>query len=372
MLRRTMLKTSFAAFVAPVAAPAFDVSAVAATQARQPDQSLLPFATTSPWRLGVSRGAQFAPASDPRNISMADVDSPGSLWINHLTYSHPVNYARASDPIVTIRDDYHEPDWIPAGGLWRQRVPYSARIAAGTDAHMHVVGTRRRKVFEHFAVTRNPDGSYNTLRRHAVSLEGSGIGPQNGTRAYGGSAIGGLIRAWEVDVSNPHYTGVIAHPLAMALRPTQLLYTGMRKQDGHGPMYDGQGYGLAQGYVWPATEQDGNSPWNYKGLIPMGSYFAIPGNVDLASLQLSGRASRMVAQAAQDYGVYITDQAGASVFYLEDSPNPATSAFAQELKGPRMSGGDLRAIVKALRLVTNNRLTTPNGGPLGSPRRGGN
>jgi hypothetical protein len=350
--------------------PSLDAG-TSASDRRVIDKTLLPFASTSPWRLGVAQTATFAPADDPRNLEIARVDGGGQAWMNRDQYSHPVAAASASDPVATVTDSFHSVRSIPAGGVWKEQVPAAARIAAGTDRHMHVLTPDGQYVQEHFGVTRVSATEYTTKRRHLVSLEGSGIGPQNGTRAYGGSAIGGLIRAWEVDPSHPSYTGSIEHPLAIALRLNQLYYSGVRwKDDGNGGTYNRHGYGLAQGYVWPATEQDSASYKNYSGDIPMGSYFAIPPEVDLTRLGLKTPQALMLAQAAQDYGVYVTDASGASTFYLEDDGGAATKAFRSALIGPSYDGKDLKRIFKALKVVTSNGPETPNGGPLGVPRRG--
>ncbi len=350
---------------AAAAAPAATTSAVA------PEPALLPFAPTSPWRLGIAQGAQFAPPTDPRNLDIADVDAAGAAWLNRDQYSHPVAWSTASDPLAAVTDSFHSVTGVPRGGTWQERIPADARIAAGADAHMHVITPDRLWVQEHFKAVRASSTSYTTKRRHEVSLTGSGLGPQNGTRAYGGSALGGLIRAWEVDPAHPSYTGRIDHPLAVALRADQLYASGLvLPPDGAGGMYTRAGYGLEQGYVWPATEQDANSRANYSGTIPMGSYFAIPPEVDIASLKLTSEPARMLARAAQDHGVYVTDTSGASTFYLEDDNGAATKAFRSKLIGTNYAGTDLKRIFKALRVVTSNGEATPNGGPLDAPRRG--
>jgi GDSL-like Lipase/Acylhydrolase family len=334
------------------------------------DLTLLPFSPTSPWRLGVAETAKFAPDNDPRNVDIMDVDTGGSLWVNSDQYSHPIAYASDTDPLATVTDSFHLPTSIPPGGSWQERIPPTARIAAGTDAHMHIITPDRRFVQEHFGTSRQSDTAYATFRRHQVDLTGSGLGPQNGTRAYGGSAIGGLIRRWEIDPAHPNYTGEIRHPLALALRPDQAYYSGVTlPEDGNGGTYNGQGYGLAQGYIWPATEQDASSPQVYTGTIPMGAYFAIPASVSLNTLGLSPQVL-MVAKAMQDYGVYVTDTSGSTALYFEDDGSDVMSAFTGAVVGPPNWGNQFRSAFKLLRWVTNNTPETPNGGPLGATRRG--
>ena len=283
--------------------------------ARTPSYALLPFAATSPWRLPVADTATFAPDDDPRNVAMADCDEPGQAWVNYDSYSHPISFADYEDPLVTMTDIDH-------GLSWKERIPIHARIAAGTDAHMHVITADRKRVIEHWVTKRRRNGNYTCRHRVAVKLAGSGI--DGGARAYGGSAIGGLMRSWEVR------EGLIQHPLAIALRVEQ----------------------MHLGPVWPATSDDGTP--DYTGPIPMGSYFAIPPGVDLTDLGLQSKAARVVARACQDYGVYVVDSGGASALFIQDDGKPATAAWHASLVGPDWTAADVNTIFKALRVITNN------------------
>ena len=345
--------------------------ALAATGGSSFDPTLLPFGGHSPWRLGIAEDAKFAPDNDARNVTLNNVNASGGAGVNYYQYSHPVAVATASDPLASVTDSFHPAGGIPAGGTWLERIPATAKVAAGTDKHMHVITPDKKQVLEHFGMARTDSTHYTTTRRHRVSLFGSGIGPQNGTRAFGGSAIAGLIRNWEMDPTHPKYTGVIAHPIAIACRSAQMLYTGKIGGDGYGDAYDSSGYGLKRGYVWPATEQDYNSDTAYTGSIPMGSYFAIPPTVDVSALGLDTVAGRMVAQAMQDYGAYITDTSGTTTIYLEDADTAAEGDFASQLMGgSSYTLHDIKILFASLRVVTSNGPSTPNGGPLSAARRG--
>lgn len=308
--------------------------------------ALAPFASTSVWKLGVATAATFASAGDARNtaIHTTGADGSGQVWVNSSTFSHPIATATNSDPLATVTDVQH-------GGSWSERIPATARIAAGTDQHMHVITPDGLAVQEHFSVTRNSTTSYSVHRRVQVDLRSTGIGPNNGVRAYGGSAIAGLIRGWEVNSAHPRYTGAIRHALAIALRPSQLFDNGS-----------------GGGFVWPATEQDADSATTYTGVVPMGSYFAIPPTVDLTTLGLQTTQGMMLAKAAQDYGCYVTDRSSTQAFYCEDDAGPA-QAFATAALGAGSSAHDPRVVFNALRVVTSNTAATPNGGPLGAARR---
>jgi hypothetical protein len=158
-------------------------------------------------------------------------------------------------------------------------------------------------------------------------LRGAGV-LQAGVRAYGGSALGGLLRTWEIQQGN------FRHALAAAVP---------RRDLKHGP-------------VWPANSEDGGA--TYGGSIPMGSLFAIPSSVNLNSLGLSP-GGLAIARAMRDYGVYIVDASENFTLFAEPSAeNLLTAARA-----------DLERIRALLRPVTNNTPSTPGGGgsPITSP-----
>jgi hypothetical protein len=312
-----------------------------------------PFASSSPWNTPADPSRQLEPASG----AMTSTLRRGGItsWMNIERYSHPVFEASESDPVVTITDSGHQADWAPGWTTHVEwKVPVSALPSEGTDGHLHIVSPDGTKVLETFVWKWTGPTSASVARMHVVDLEGSGIGPFNGTRAYGGSAIGGLIRTWEVDPSDPDYVdGVIRHALAIALPPSMLKYTGGLAN------YDAQGYGTAKGYVWPATEQDWCSPGCYKGPIPMGSYLAIPKGVDIDSLGLSPQA-RAIAQALQDYGAYVTDVVGEGTvaFYAEPS---VPDAWSNTILGPSWKAEDLEAIRQQLVVASDSGSWRPSG-----------
>lgn len=339
--------------LAPSPAPAVNgTTSPAPTATTQvPDLTLRPFSSTSIWNLPIAKSPTFESVGSPRTNALRTI---GKAWANEGAYSHPVVRATASDPLVTVTDTRD------ASRSGNYRVPSAAPIAAGSDRHLHVINPAGTMVDEAWAVERLSPTSYRVGRHETVDLRGNGIGPSNGTRAYGGSAIGGLIRAWEVDPTHPAYTGRIEHAVAIALRSDQLLYSG-----GNPGYIDG--YGTARGYVWPATEQDWDSPRAYSGSIPMGTYLAIPGDVDLSTLGLSPQGL-MLARAYQDYGAYVTDRSGDPILaYVE--PSAAGKAFANALLGPNWTASDLNKIRALLRIVTNNSASTPNGTSLQGERR---
>ena len=275
-----------------------------------------PFSATSPWNLGVGAGAQFESATAPRTASLVD---PGvTAWINAASYSHPVYRASGTDPLATI---------TRGTTTFQYRIPDHARPSGGTDEHMHVVEPGGRYAHESWnMVGTNP--LWTTGYTVRTDLWSTGMG-ERGVRAYGGSALGGIVRTAELTA------GHIPHALALAITGNQ----------------------LKTGWVWPATTQDGNAASTYFGQVPMGTYAAIPPGVDLDGLGLT-REGLALARALQDHGAYVVDRAGAFVLSAEPSLD-GTTALANARR-------DLVRLRPHLRVVTNNGPTSVNGG--GAPR----
>ena len=71
----------------------------------------------------------------------------------------------------------------------------------------------------------------------------------------------------------------------------------------------------ANTFVFPAQRTDGDSTaWN---AIPEGTRFRLPASLDINALNLP-RQTKMMALAAQKYGIIVRDGAGAVTFYAED------------------------------------------------------
>ncbi len=316
------------------------------------DVRLSPFAADSVWNQPVQSQPSAADGRSKLTAALrADTDTetggPVHSWVNSREYSMPVVQADPCDP--TVRFDEQNPfEPIPVDEL---RVPADAEPAAGDDKHLLVLQPDGITAVEMFGAEKVSDNEWKVARVEVVDLTGSGIGPDNGVRAYGGSALGGLIRTWEIDPADPNHTdGVIRHPLAMALPSSMLLYTS------GDPGYDAEGNGMAQGYVWPATEEDFDAPWSYSGVIPMGARVVLPKSVDLDTLGL-GPEARAIAQALQDYGAYVTDRTGSGTvaFYAEPT---APQAWLTSVVGADGTDQQLDRIRAQLVVITPQKSPT--------------
>lgn len=239
--------------------------------------------------------------------------------MNGPTYSHPIYRASADDPVAIVRQSGRPEE--------RYRIPDGAVPAQGNDRHMHVVDPSGRWANETWKMQgSNPAW---TARYHVlVDLHSVGFGA--GTRASGASALGGLIRNWELDA------GEIRHAIAIAITSSQ----------------------LSKGFTWPANRTDANAGSN-SGPVPMGTYAAIPSSVDIASLGLSAEG-QAIGRAMQLYGVYVVDRAS-DAFVVFAEPN---------VSGPVVTRlrTALATLRPHLRVVANNGPGTVNGGGTRSVR----
>jgi hypothetical protein len=74
-------------------------------------------------------------------------------------------------------------------------------------------------------------------------------------------------------------------------------------------------------FSWPAQRTDGQN--SSQSAIPEGTRFRLDPNLNLNALPMS-RATRIIAEAAQRYGIVVRDTGGAITFYAED-PTPLGS-----------------------------------------------
>ena len=269
---------------------------------------LQPFSADSPWNTPLGQGAELEPVDAPCTQALRDAQVGSD--INAAEWSHPIYAARPTDPLRSVR----------VGGELkaRLRVPPEAEPARprarDTDGHLHIIDPSGRWVDELWRARRLKDGSLVAEAYHRNDLLGPGI-EQGGARAYGGSAIAGLIRRGELAAG-------IRHALALALP---------RRLQKRGP-------------VWPATLEDDGADKDYRGAVPLGQLVALPRDLDAATLGL-GPQGLVLLRALQDFGAYDVDSSGDVSLYAE----PDAEA---ELGTARADWARLRPL---LRCVRNSR-----------------
>ncbi len=257
------------------------------------DPFLWPFDRFSPWNHPLGTGASYSDARDPITRDLRAGHRNSTVNIEHWTIANYQAEGPSRDIYIDGRrvaslhvpDEAHPSTPLVDGDSIAERD--GLETSSWADAHLNIAdGTT---LYEMYRATRLPDMSIEAsygLQEH--DLTGSGIGAYpgdwSGTRAYGGSSLGGLIRLWELEAGN------IPHALAVGIPASS----------------------LKNGWVWPATLEDGGGDNGYSGQVPMGTLAAIPPSVDVESLSYSSSHGPTVARALQLYGAYVVDTAGSS------------------------------------------------------------
>lgn len=274
-----------------------------------------PFASTSPWNTPLGSGAVIDPADSPCSRTLTDEKLAAD--INAAQWSHPIFVAAPADPEVKV---------IVSGEVVaRLRVPKHAAPALpkseDSDAHLHIIDPEHRYVHELWHASRKKPDVIVAEGYSKNDLHGSGVG-EGGERAYGGSAIGGLIRRRELSMG-------IRHALALALPRSH----------------------LKLGPVWPATKQDDGAETTYRGAVPMGQLVTLAPKTNLSQLGLSPEG-RAVAAALRDYGAYVVDASSDLTLYAEPSAEPDLVMLRQDL--PK-----LRALLRCVQNASKEAIGGP-------------
>jgi hypothetical protein len=254
-----------------------------------------PFSRTSPWNKKIPAN----PAIDP--------DSPRMIADLFLTNSYPtqpagrigVNVSQWSVPVYTV--DEKKVPWSEIHYSYRIKfchpqhlvrkapIPPDAVPDPEGDSHLCVVNTSLTHSWD-FWGARRIKGKWLVRSAREFDLRGSGVlKPGEGAcRAAGFPLIAGLIGYDEIA------SGRIDHALVFA--------------------YGAPKHGV---YVYPASNSDGTS--TRAGAIPEGARLQLDPKLDLDRLNLKP-AAKIIAQALQQYGMFLGDGGGGVGLYAEVFP----------------------------------------------------
>jgi hypothetical protein len=282
------------------------VASLVRTSAAEPPRRF--FSDSSFWNTPLAAN----PDVDPRSvqwIAMLAKEPTGGFGINLHKWTIPVYEVDGTTPRVKVARHRLTPDEKASWKTDRETfghgagfddgvpVPQAALPDPEEDAHFAVVDWKARRAWDTWGFRVLPDGAYESNTGMTYSLDGDGVfqtadfavrdgesihfhGP---SRAAGVPAIAGLILFDEVAA------GEIRHKLACAIR-----------------------YPAFQEFVFPAAWTDGPVP----GGIPEGAVLQLDPALDLRDLDLLP-GERVVARAAQRYGMVIVDYADGSTLYGE-------------------------------------------------------
>jgi hypothetical protein len=265
------------------------------------------FSPHSFWNQAVSADAAVDPSSAALVGALAteaaeEVAAGNGPFITTSPYGVPVYRVPADQPTVPVKLVGHPGERALRAAWHAVPLPARARPAAGSDGHLVVWQPHSDRLWEFFQLRhegggwragwggamRNVSADPGVYNRHVWP----GSQPWWGASASSLSIAGGLITLEDLEA------GEINHALAISLPEVR----------------DGT-------YASPARRTDGNSPDPLT--LPEGAHLRLDPHLDLASLHLPW-LTRLVAEAAQRYGIFVRDRAADMTFYAQD-PTPTGS-----------------------------------------------
>ena len=312
---------------ATLAAASVGVAATAATGASSPTTG----SPTIPPRIFDADSFWYRPLPDDTPVA-ADSEAvvtdlvrqgeehygnPGTpvLTVNTREWSPPIYVADESDPVISVgfdncqdkpADDLYVLEMFtgPDARLSAVRIPADAEAAGGSDGEVVVWDPIDDRVVELWQFARAADGSVSACWGGVIedASTSEGVFPQPfGTTATGLSLLGGTLTADDLTAGRIEHVVGIALPFAT---PSPAVSE-------------------------PANRSDGVNP---RGLaVPtQGQRLRLPADLDLDALDLTPTA-RMLAEAAQRYGLVVWDTAGAISVRAQGPASIANQDFYAEI-----------------------------------------
>jgi hypothetical protein len=283
-----------------------------------------PFRFFSPQSFWNTPIAQHAPLAPDSHVLVSDLmgwvnreetDKNGP-WLNATSEGVTILTVPANQPTVPVALDSHEPDSTLSSAWSAVPLPSSARPSPG-DNDLAVWQPSTNTMWEFFQLHHVNDGweaEWGGAMRN-VSLSSGVYGPGAWPAAWAGdqwwwgvtaasfSIVGGAITYEDMKA------GQIDHALA-------LVYPNVRRRT----------------FVSPAERDDG---WSLDpNALPEGTRLRLDPSLNLAKLKMPPM-TRMIARAAQRYGIIIRDQS-ANIAFIQQDP---TGDAAFESLGTKLTDG---------------------------------
>jgi hypothetical protein len=273
------------------------------------DPRLWPFSSDSVWNLPIGASAVYVPAGIAQATAWGMTTDPDVLILD------------PSAPIIPVY--FNSDAWT---GQSRCDIQGGVQFEAPIPAGFIVPGATPTSTPNHAVAILDADGK--TLIQGQPYTHCTAEGPVtiwwfqkdeqlDGTGFSGGhrgsklSSIGGTIRLGELVPG-----GVIRHAMKVSLDGQANLF------------FDTSTAGLR----WPATVADLCAPTCYGGTnaaLRMGALLALPASIDVDGMGLETEPAKIFAHAFQNYGAYVVDNAGWSVYGLDVESSPAGNVEAE-------------------------------------------
>jgi hypothetical protein len=262
------------------------------------------FAPRGFWNAPLPRDAPLDPRSTPivKTFSAQigrELEAGNGPWINTTDYSVPVYLVGRDQP--TVRVQLSSRFSAPAlQSAWRRvPLPPNARPSRGSDRALVVWQPHSDRLWEFWRLARSARGwsaAWGGAMRNASSNPGAyGPGAWPGAKRSWGSSASSLSIAGGLITFDDLRRGWINHALAIAIPNAR-----------------------AGAYAAPARRTDGTS--QSPASLPEGAHLRLDPSLDLGALRLP-RLTRMIAMAAQRYGIFVRDKSRVTQFFAQD-PSP--------------------------------------------------
>jgi hypothetical protein len=263
------------------------------------------FAPDSVWNAPLAPSAPIDPSSRERMAAFrADIARQMNArigpWIEERSNSTPIYTVGAAQPTVPVRIDRGGARLAPA--LAAVPIPANAQPAAGVDAHLTIYQPSTDTMWEFWHAARDSLGWHagwaGGMRRvsanpgYYTNAAWDGLAPGAGWD-WGSTASSLPIAGGTATIAELR-RGRIGHALAINIPAP-----------------------CAGVFAWPAQRTDGTS--TAPDCLPEGARLRLDPALDLSKLRLP-RVTRMLAEAAQRYGMVVRDRTGhATTFFAEDA-----------------------------------------------------
>ena len=279
---------------------------------RRASASALPFRFFSPtsfWNTPV-RGVRLDPESGPIVRALNEEvarerrvrEGPS---ISTTSYAVPIYTVPAEQPAVRVELTTTNAPALQAA-FEQVPLPPEARPSGGTDANLVVWQPATDRLWEFWRFARGPEGpqaAWGGAMQDVSSgpgVYGPGVWP--GSQPWWGSSASSLSIAGGLITLEEMRKGKINHALALAVPNVR-----------------------AGVYAAPARRSDGKSSDPLS--LPEGAHLRLDPRLDISSLEMP-RIVRLIARAAQRYGIYVRDGASVVHFFAEDPVTTGTNPYA--------------------------------------------
>jgi hypothetical protein len=262
------------------------------------------FPSTSFWNRSAA-AAVIDPGSAAYVTELQRMLATNGTYLNSSAWSTPVYRVGAGQPKVTVICDGCASDLTAA--FASVPLPANAKPASGTDQHLVLMDESTDTMWEFWQLHIGTDGAWHASYGGRIDGVSTFSGVFSGTRLWWGATATGLALAGGLITKRDLDQGFIDHALALALPVT------------------------AKATIRPpAVRTDGQSL--DLSAIPQGTWFRLDPTVNVDALAITP-LSKMIAKAAQTYGMYVRDTAGTVALYGEDLTRFGADPFRAALGG---------------------------------------